>query len=91
MAFTLTAATAAISLTLAGILGLWSLGLDVKPKDDKRRYHRIARLCAFIIAILLLVLIWHVASGLFGCSNQNSLSQLHCYYLQQYRYSACAS
>ena len=61
MAFTLTAATAVISLTLAGILGLWSLGLDVKPKDGKRRYHRIARLCAFIIAILLLVLIWHVA------------------------------
>ena len=30
MAFTLTAATAAISLTLVGILGLWSLGLDVK-------------------------------------------------------------
>ena len=62
MAFTLTAATAVICLTLAGILGLWSLGADVKPKDDKRRHHKIARLCAFIIAILLLVLIWYVAN-----------------------------
>ena len=61
MAFTLTAATTVICITLAGVLGLWSLGLDVKPKDDKRRYHRIARLCAFIIAILLLALIGYVA------------------------------
>lgn len=60
MAFTLSAATAVICITLSGILGVWVLGNDTELRDDRQIHYKSARICAFIIAILLLVLTWVV-------------------------------